>query len=632
MSTAQKIIEHLQAFDIKEESEGRYRSNSPLRVGSNSHGFTVVIHDDEHGAFFDHVTEEKGSLYELATRLGIALPDAQTTITTKRAYKSLEHYANAHGIAGSVLQSWGWMETEVKGRHALQFPTRTGKRWRFLDGVKPYYMSERGYTRCWYGLNSAVAKRLAEGAAFVICNGEISTIAAQYYGLAAAAITGGENSLPLELLQQLKAFLGGEAPPVTVAFDCDDKGRNAARKLVSQLRSAGFVARAADLGLGLGGDLADFVMLHQQDSSAKLTQCPTLSDKSPLASTPTSWRLVPRAALHTLPKISYLVEGIIPERGLVVIYGPSGVGKTFFSLDVALTIAQESKVVYMAAEGEYGYNPRITAWETHHNKSGDNLVMCLGAVPMLDSGNVEMFIEACQAYEPKAVFIDTLARAMPGADENSSRDMGLFIQSCDKVARNLDAVTILVHHTGKYGTNERGSSALRGASDVMVQVVGDDDIIKVECSKTKDAKPFDDRYYKLLPVNITLDGGTLEQPCIVPAEKVQQTPDDPLGKNQRKVLEVLTLSIYEDGAVFSDLLDSCDVSRSQLPRTLSRLKDLGFVTQEGRGKPYKVSESGKKALGMPDLDSPDSLDSSDSPESEEKQQSFLPPPESFEYA
>ncbi len=71
--TAYKILQYLQSYDLQGKGP-EYNCNSPLRAGSNSHGFTVTITDDEHGAWFDHVTGEKGSLYELAEKLGIETP------------------------------------------------------------------------------------------------------------------------------------------------------------------------------------------------------------------------------------------------------------------------------------------------------------------------------------------------------------------------------------------------------------------------------------------------------------------------------------------------------------------------------------------------------------------------------
>jgi len=37
-----------------------------------------------------------------------------------------------------------------------------------------------------------------------------------------------------------------------------------------------------------------------------------------------------------------------------------------------------------------------------------------------------------------AIFVDTVARALPGSDENSATDMGAFVDACDRIR----------HHTG----------------------------------------------------------------------------------------------------------------------------------------------------------------------------------------
>lgn len=50
MTTAEKVLAALEAYGLKKEGQNRYRCNSPLRPGSNSHAFTVTIDDGEHGA------------------------------------------------------------------------------------------------------------------------------------------------------------------------------------------------------------------------------------------------------------------------------------------------------------------------------------------------------------------------------------------------------------------------------------------------------------------------------------------------------------------------------------------------------------------------------------------------------
>ena len=96
-----------------------------------------------------------------------------------------------------MLEAAQWKEASFAGRNALEFPTHGGKRYRFLDGNKPYYMSEKGYKKCWYGMNANALKRLSDGQPLVIANGEISVVAAQHHGLAAVCVTSGEAQIPV---------------------------------------------------------------------------------------------------------------------------------------------------------------------------------------------------------------------------------------------------------------------------------------------------------------------------------------------------------------------------------------------------------------------------------------------------
>jgi hypothetical protein len=69
------------------------------------------------------------------------------------------------------------------------------------------------------------------------------------------------------------------------------------------------------------------------------------------------------------------------------------------------------------------------------------------------------------------VVIDTLARAMPGADENSAQEVGVVIAECDWLKDELDTTAMLVHHSGKdESKGARGTSALRGAWDAAFEI------------------------------------------------------------------------------------------------------------------------------------------------------------------
>lgn len=623
MSTAEKVLGALSPFYPVVSRDGTIRCNSPFRVGSDSHSFVVKIEDDEHGTFYDHVDEIGGSLYELAAKLGIQTP-TNAEQSTKRAYESVGDYAKAHGIPLSVLTDASWQYQVYQNRPALKFPTKKGHRWRFLDGNAPHYKSVQGYQSCWYGLNQTLLGRLAYGNPLVICNGEISTVVGQFYGLAAACVTSGEKDIPKALVDELKTFTASiQDLSIIVALDCDDKGRKTALAIKNTLIEAGFNSvRAIDMQLSNKGDVADFCMLHgrlEDDTVVTfplraLQECPDV--KHPFEPKEIQrWEIIHASELDGLPPVEWLIPGEIPKRGLTVLFGPSGTGKSFLALDYALKLAQKSPVVYVAGEGQSGYPGRVKAWRKHHHTNVGNLYMCMGAVSFMDDNDLSNFIQAVESItsKPDIIIVDTLARSMLGADENSSRDMGKFVAACEQVQHYFDCAVMIVHHTNKAGVAERGSGALRGGADSMIKLVDEDDLIRVECAKSKDAREFEPRYMKLLPVDIGAvdrDGNKVMPPVIVDAEKVIQTDADDLTTYQVNVLETLAMSIYEYGASYSELSSSLpEINERTLQRVLSRLKTLDFIEQASKREPYRLTNKGRGKLGLPDQpDQPDQPD------------------------
>lgn len=605
MSTATKVIEKLESFGLKKEGENKYRANSPLRRDSDSNAFTLTVGaDGETGAYFDHVTQESGSLYALAAHLGIETPTRAAVENTKRTYAGLDDYALAHGITGDVLRAALWTEDVKDNRVALRFPTRTGQRWRFLDGQKPHYKSEPGYRRTWYGLNGDAFKLMQSGQPLVIANGEISVVAAHHHNIAAICQTGGEAAIETELLNQLVLDLGELHPDVLIALDCDSTGRRVAQEMTAQFRSLGFKAKPVDLALTTGGDLADFCMLHGDLAATALLDCEPLTAVG--INHNRGWTLIHARDLKNLPPIRWLIEPEIPQKALVVIYGPSGAGKSFIGLDYALRIAQAETVVYVAAEGQSGYQQRVGAWCQHNQRSEGHLYVSLGTPNLFDPEQLQEFIGEIAPLSPVLLVVDTLAMAMIGGDENSTRDMAKIMSACIDLIREVECSVILVHHTGKAGVVERGSSVIRGSADMMIRVTNDDGLIIIESDKSKDAAPFPTKYKRLLPI-ILADGQ--ESRVVVNSEKVVQTATDPLTQNQERILRTMALPVYHDGIVFADLCEITGLGRGSVARVLSRLLELGHIEQEKKRGPYAITASG---MGFVHEDSVDSVDSVDS--------------------
>jgi RecA-family ATPase len=146
--------------------------------------------------------------------------------------------------------------------------------------------------------------------------------------------------------------------------------------------------------------------------------------------------------LDNLPAPEWLIDGVLPKAVVAALYGPSGIGKSFGATAWDLSIASGSwwqgrsviqgPVLYVAGEGSFGLAQRRRAWMKHENiykVDGDTWLP--RTVNLLDPGWAAALVEFAQALNPVLIIIDTVARAMQGGDENSSKDMGNLIAGAD---------------------------------------------------------------------------------------------------------------------------------------------------------------------------------------------------------
>ncbi len=317
----------------------------------------------------------------------------------------------------------------------------------------------------------------------------------------------------------------------------------------------------------------------------------------------TGLRLLPADALDSLPPVRHLdANHEIPTESLVSLYGASGAGKTFAALDYAARTAQSSPVVYIAGEGAVGLASRKLAWCKHHRLRAGELFFVPQAVNMLDPAEVNAIISLIAPLRPALLVIDTLARCMIGGDENSARDMGLFVAACDEVRVATGATILIVHHTGKTGALERGSSALRAACDQMIGLSNDDGLITLSCEKSKDSVPFSPRTLRLLPVETGRAGedGQPETSCVLEAsERVLMT--EALTLSRRKILEVLNQETFTTaGAKSAVISELTGLKGATLYRSLSALLRDGYVRQNERGDPYHLTDAGEARVNSHD--------------------------------
>jgi len=309
-----------------------------------------------------------------------------------------------------------------------------------------------------------------------------------------------------------------------------------------------------------------------------------------------SWKIIPASDLARLPKSSWLIPDILPQMGLSVLFGAPGSYKSFTALDWSLRISQAQPAVYVIYEGLTGYWQRIKAWAEHNVQGYGNLYITIGDLAIMDLNQLNEFIVELTTYKPALVVIDTLARSMTGADENSSRDMGLFVAACERIRREIECSVLIVHHTNKNGHTERGSIALRGAADMMARQYVDDDTIVLECEKMKDAEAFQPLYKQAVSRQVKIDGESYDVPVLIESSLVIRDGSK-LTTNQRKILNVLAMEIFTGGAAASDIAESLpELGRGSINRALSNLIKAGLIEQPQKRDPYKLTTEGMTRL------------------------------------
>ena len=321
----------------------------------------------------------------------------------------------------------------------------------------------------------------------------------------------------------------------------------------------------------------------------------------------------PRFHLYTvdellmLPPPTWLLAHHIPENSLVVLYGPPGAGKSFLALAWGMAIAtgmpwlgcetKRGTVIYVAAEGGSGLGQRVQAYQNAHAIAGPvDLLFVRESVSLLEGGDVGALLADVDAWIdahgtpargipewPGLFIVDTMARCMAGGDENGAQDVGRVIAATDRIRHSTGAPVLLVHHTGKDGLQERGSSALRGAADAMFSLKNDEGTLTLECTKQKDAPAIEPRRLKLV---------ALGDSCTI--EPVEGHEPAAMTANGWKALRALLESFQGGESTVGVWQRVSGIPEASFYRTLKHLLELGYVSK--RGARYVVSVAGETAL------------------------------------
>lgn len=304
------------------------------------------------------------------------------------------------------------------------------------------------------------------------------------------------------------------------------------------------------------------------------------------------------AELVAMPPKQWLIDQVFGRGDLLMIYGPPGSGKTFVVVDMLMgactgkqwamrfDVQRKLTVAYCAGEGVSGLPARFAAAAKSHSVESLPNFTFFDVAPQLyysddqtsELETIEHFIYEWQERQAAGLtqpldllVIDTLHSAAVGAEENSAKDMGEVMRKAKLAIKLLGCAVLLVHHSNKAGTGERGSSSMRGAMDCMLEVKPTAGKYALNCEKLKDGQQWKPQTFDLVAVGDT--------------ESVRVWWDEPgeltssQGQRAEKLLQELQ---SRPGVKFTakSLAEATGGSQSTVINALNRLVDKGEIKRQ----------------------------------------------------
>jgi hypothetical protein len=191
---------------------------------------------------------------------------------------------------------------------------------------------------------------------------------------------------------------------------------------------------------------------------------------------------------------TYLVAGFLGHGELTIASGPPKQGgKTAFWLRVARRVSQglpvfgrpvslpvslpvvgaaghEPGVIYIALENPADVRDRVEAlWEADDQAACSCLHLMTAPISLLDQRVANYLANYVKRWNIVLIVVDTLARAMRGADESRGADVGTLFANLALI-RACGCHVVLIHHSNKTGDSLfRGHSDLEAAPDTLIR-------------------------------------------------------------------------------------------------------------------------------------------------------------------
>lgn len=320
---------------------------------------------------------------------------------------------------------------------------------------------------------------------------------------------------------------------------------------------------------------------RDRETTEQPTEPPSLIDE-----------LLNRSDLRDLPKPAPMIDEVLDQGTIALLYGRQSSLKSFIAIDWAASIAtgrrwqnrltKKGRALYIAAEGAFGMQLRVDAWEQgwHTTLTDEDMQVLPRRVNLARIAEVRELCALIRWNGYSFIVVDTLSKCMVGADENSAKDCGLVV---DALARMREAtpggvgVVVGVHHTGKDGKTFRGSSVFEAGADTVYAATREGVVTRLQREKRKDGPPTDFHELRFDEIDGTDSG------VIISAGGFVQRG----GQNQDRADRLLSTFVHHfgaTGATKAELRNVAEMPPATFHRAINDLLELGSLVNDGTDK------------------------------------------------
>jgi hypothetical protein len=448
------------------------------------------------------------------------------------------------------------------------------------DGAGGWVWKLEGVHRVLYRLPELLSVEPDE--LVLVCEGEKDADRARLMGFAATTNAGGVKKWLPEYAEPLRGR------PAAIIPHNDKEGREHAEKVARSLYGKAASVKVVQLP-GVpenGGDLSDW-----SGAGGTADKLRRLMDETP------EWRppeerddgrvLLGKVIRDGIEPPAVLVEDVLLEGKTHAVYGPSGFGKTYVLLWLALRVMErgapviifdnENNVSIMAERLEQlGADPDQIDRLLHYHPFPE--------LPTTDEGRL-LYEARLDRIKPGLVGFDSWISflASNGLDENSSNDISTFSAHYLQPARRRGITTLMLDHVPHDGNHARGSTRKRDEVDVMWSLgrllpFDRDRVGTITLTRVKDREGW-------VPQSVTFSVGGDGKGGFVfarSAATAETEEEDGLKDSERKSLQALK-TFGESGAravEWQKTAAAVDVARRTFYGAKAALVSKGFVLQQ----------------------------------------------------